>query len=359
MLLRHTVEQELEHSATQKRRRVAFFIVDKVALCMQQYRVICANLPFSVARISGDTQPAQAEQEYWSKLFDEHQIVVCTAQVLLDCLDYGFITFEQINLLIFDEAHHAKKDHPYASIMKRHYPRDQATRPRVLGLTASPVDTKSHNLEFAAEQLENLLCSKIVTVPDTLIAACSSERSHSERIEYYSVAQYDPTPSTVLTKQIAAETTGLGLICRPLRQAEELGSTLGSWCGDRFWHVLMTESAMKSMALQAGRVEKSCFDYVEFESSEKLLKTLQPLISSCQATSDPLSSGATSPKLSALRDILWHEFKTKNKTKCIIFVEQQITAIILTEFFRQDEVAPPGMVGDFMVSDSRRPSLSH
>ena len=56
----------------------------------------------------------------------------------------AFIRMADINLLIFDEAHHAKKEHPYARIMSDFYianPRDDP-RPRVFGMTASPVDVQ-------------------------------------------------------------------------------------------------------------------------------------------------------------------------------------------------------------------------
>ncbi len=50
--------------------------------------------------------------------------VVCTAEILSHCLHQSYLQMEQINLLIFDEAHHAKKDHPYARIIKEFYPRE-------------------------------------------------------------------------------------------------------------------------------------------------------------------------------------------------------------------------------------------
>lgn len=41
-------------------------------------------------------------------------VIVCTAEILHQCLLNAHIQMEQINLLIFDEAHHTKKDHVYA-----------------------------------------------------------------------------------------------------------------------------------------------------------------------------------------------------------------------------------------------------
>jgi endoribonuclease Dicer len=71
---------------------------------------------------------------------------------------------EQINLLIFDEAHHTKKNHVYARYIllslfvvctdkKYRIIRDSylqvepSKQPRIFGMTASPVDTKDDPVE--------------------------------------------------------------------------------------------------------------------------------------------------------------------------------------------------------------------
>lgn len=54
------------------------------------------------------------EKSRWLKLFAENRVIVCTADILSLCLSRSFVTMKQINMLIFDEAHHAKKNHAYA-----------------------------------------------------------------------------------------------------------------------------------------------------------------------------------------------------------------------------------------------------
>jgi ERCC4-related helicase len=64
---------------------------------------------------------------------------------------------DKVNLLIFDECHHATGNNQYALIMKDHY-KECSSRPRILGLTASISGQKiePHKLKLAAKKLEDL-----------------------------------------------------------------------------------------------------------------------------------------------------------------------------------------------------------
>jgi endoribonuclease Dicer len=99
-------------------------------------------------------------KEIWLEYFKDSMVIVCTADILHQCLLNSYIKIESINLLIFDEAHHTKKDHPYARyvdtlplpdvlflsdfrIIKDSYLKaDPKHRPRIFGMTASPIDAK-------------------------------------------------------------------------------------------------------------------------------------------------------------------------------------------------------------------------
>jgi endoribonuclease Dicer len=80
-----------------------------------------------------------------------------------------------IELLIFDEAHHCRKRHPYAQVMD-HYRKVEvvADRPRIFGMTASPVNLKlSEDAKQAkaciveqVRQLEAAMHAKVVTIAD-------------------------------------------------------------------------------------------------------------------------------------------------------------------------------------------------
>lgn len=94
--------------------RISFFLVDSVTLVFQQAAVLRSNLNQKVAHFYGDLGPDLWDKETWSRYLDEYMVIVCTAEILSQALLNGHVRIGQINLLIFDEAHHAKKEHPYA-----------------------------------------------------------------------------------------------------------------------------------------------------------------------------------------------------------------------------------------------------
>lgn len=144
LLLRHVIDQELEDRRSGKSPRISFFLVPSVTLVFQQFAVLECNLDHNVDRFCGAMGCDLWTKEVWEKHFVANKVLVCTAEVLLQCLMHSFINIKQINLLIFDEAHHAKKNHAYAKIIQDYYlaEPDKALRPKIFGTTASPVDAK-------------------------------------------------------------------------------------------------------------------------------------------------------------------------------------------------------------------------
>jgi endoribonuclease Dicer len=49
----------------------------------------------------------------WMKQLRDYQVLVMTAQICLNLLDQGIIKLSNINLIVFDECHHATKNHQY------------------------------------------------------------------------------------------------------------------------------------------------------------------------------------------------------------------------------------------------------
>ena len=112
----------------------------------------------------------------WENEFNTSNVLVMTAQIFLDLLLHSYILLSQVNLLIFDECHHAKKNDPYRQIMQCFSDCPQRPLPKVMGLTASIVNgkVKPYKIESEIQELER-----------TLRSTC--ETSQDEDVEKYAV----------------------------------------------------------------------------------------------------------------------------------------------------------------------------
>ncbi|XP_020611575.1 probable ATP-dependent RNA helicase DDX58 [Orbicella faveolata] len=130
---------------------------------------------YDITDISG----ANAQEKLLDEIIQENDVIVLTAQILVDALKSRRVAINDFSLLIFDECHHTDKGHPYNDIMLNYleikFPfrggRNKAVKerlPQIIGLTASLGVGKARNKNEAQEHIlqlcANLDCSVIVTV---------------------------------------------------------------------------------------------------------------------------------------------------------------------------------------------------
>ncbi len=133
------IQAELERCSPEK---IVWFCVPTVALAMQQYKAVSAQLPAFQARVlsGADNVEFWTEQWIWDEILKGIRIVVSTHQVLLEALIHGFVRMKQLALMVFDEAHSCIGNHPSSRVLRDFYHTSKADeRPAILGLTASPV----------------------------------------------------------------------------------------------------------------------------------------------------------------------------------------------------------------------------
>lgn len=98
-------------------------------------------------------------------LFSFVQILVMTCQIFLNMLIHGYVQLSDVNLLIFDECHHAVNDQPMRQVMQQfeHCPRE--LQPRILGLTATLLNSncKAGRVEEEVRSLEKTFLSTVAT----------------------------------------------------------------------------------------------------------------------------------------------------------------------------------------------------
>lgn len=241
MLIRWMIDQELERRAAGNPPKVTFFLVASVTLVYQGYSVLTTNIDDSIARVCGADNTDNWNMPKWTKLFEENKVIICTADILLACLHHGYITMDQINLLVFDEAHHAKKNHAYARIVKDFYIDAPASiKPRVFGMTASPIDAKT-DVGEAARELEILLDSKIATTTD--MSFTEFVKRPTEKI-----ITYNALPRPFETQLLQATKASFGHIeafAKVFSECPEIARELGPWCADYHLAQKISEQHLK------------------------------------------------------------------------------------------------------------------
>ena len=265
-------------------------------------------------------------------IIEKHRIVVSTAEVLNQCLGHGYVKISGISLLIFDEAHHAKKDHPFARIIKDYYlaEKDLSLRPRIFSMTASPVDAKADVVEVARE-LETLLHSQIAT------SAAQSLIEHVPRpVEVEWIYEKLQMPfETDLCSWIASE-CDIPAFRKNLNFARMASSQLGARCADMIWDYKFDNEAWGGSGThhwRRWRPSKEAKENGTWEDEMSKIKRAEEILRQYRAQLKTSKSQSLSPKVLLLQQKLQDIFQKPTDTKCIIFVNQRATALVLKELF--------------------------
>lgn len=348
LLLEHTINQELENRKNGLDRRLSFFLVDKVALAFQQHAVLECNLAHSSAVFSGESVKYSWTKEFWDVELAKHEVIVCTADILKQMLQYAFIRIDQINLLIFDEAHHTKKSHPYARIIKDFYvdASEGGLRvPRIFGMTASPVDALV-DVKKAATELEALLCSRIATTsdPDALKRSVSKPKKEI-------IATYPPLGraiETPLTTRLNLLIGNNKIFTKLFAFANSTGRELGPWFVDRMWKLVLGNDEISKFEVKTERNFTRDMATVEVVDNRKFaLRSAQDFIEKYEVPKP--DDSLLSSKIRLLIKLLTSYFSSQDgKIRCLVFVERRWTAKLLTDFFTNYHPLPALKVGFLM-----------
>lgn len=353
LLMRHILNQELEDRAVGKPKKVAFFIAEKVALCDQQHRVLSHNIEFSIGKLHGDSPGMTSSSDFWDGQVNEHMAIVCTAQLLLDGLNHGFITMRGINLLIFDEAHHAKKNHAFARIIQTYYrgEPDQSQRPRIFGMTASPADGQIRDMKDACGELEAMLDSRIATVSDEVLRKSLEQKRLVESVETFKCLLDPEEAQTVLWTRIYDQVSSNAYFRPSLDFSNWAASHLGPWCADRFWSLLLTDAEVAKLTAKTEQEfgHTATQRGVSSDDAISAIITVKDLVNNLHMAPITRHSGLLSSKVERLWDILDGEFRQSPTKRCIVFVEKQYTAFMLANLMQQPSMRIPGLNASYMV----------
>lgn len=333
LLLEHTINQELEDRKNGLSRRLAFFLVDKVALAFQQQAVLDCNLAHSSAVFSGESVKYSWTKEFWVAELAKHEVIVCTAEILKQLLQYAFIRIDQINLLIFDEAHHTKKNHPYARIIKDFYAAGTETGlrvPRIFGMTASPVDALI-DVRQAALELEGLLNSRIATTADPDALKRSVSKPKKEIVAKY--ASLARSIDTSLTGKLTPLIGNNKIFAKAFGFIESSGRELGPWFVDRLWKLVLGDDEILRLEVKTERTLNKDMATAEIvETRKSAVQSAREMVKKFELTT-PEDSLLSSKTLLLIKLLMSHFSCEDPKIRCIVFVEKRWTAKLLADFF--------------------------
>ncbi|KAL9126422.1 MAG: hypothetical protein Q9217_004514 [Psora testacea] len=307
--------------------------VNCVTLVFQQYAVLDCNLDQTIDRFCGEMGCDLWDRETWQKAFSENKVIVCTAEILCQCLMHCFICMEEINLLIFDEAHHTKKNHAYARIIKDYYIlKDTAKRPKIFGMTASPVDAHQDPVK-AAKHLEAMLHSQIATASDLSLLQSFISRPREQLLRYDRLEYPYDTP---LSKHMIANFGDITGFSKIFQNAREATGNLGDWCADQLWTFALAEGEALKIEQKTERrflSEKENTPVRMLDAKVNRIREAKDVVAKWPSQPLSLERNCISPKVLLLHQYLAMTFERPTEAKCIVFVTRRYTAQALGELF--------------------------
>ena len=355
-----------EYAADFEKGKQTVFLVPSVALAVQQSISIAANLPYTV----GKAYAATTHSEVARHKLAQCNIIVATHGACLDLLlHYGdLFQMSRWSLLILDECHNCTGNSPYVSIMKNFYHRPRTAgiddddnnnvddRPRILGLTASPLINvkKNHSdahLGKQLAQLEGIMNAKIASIDclgldDNDQHKKLLDKEADEKIVYFA-------PDTSLSTTTTTTTTngillpGSSGACWPdidndalfplhasrrkeLRQFTQLYQDLGPLPLTLYIPQLLKELVRNTYLKESAEQFASALEY------------LQAVISFCKHECETHCSGGRSNKLLVLEELLQQQIEDQQPLTVanaapvgVVFVQRRITALCLKVYFNQ------------------------
>ena len=322
-------------------------------LAKQQHIFLSEQLPnYSFRVITGADSAEYWGQRTWEAALHGQNGIVSTPAILADALSHGYVSFDRISLLVFDEAHHCIAKHPYNKIMgslKDRSQKDDGLRiPRILGLTATPMIRNDLRLIEQVESNLTAVCKsptnniqqyrgiahlpKLIWLP---YAVSDGEQSVllprlESLLREYSLDD-DPTISRLeqsdnphdqqkLKKCLSRNEKPTSWQIKDLFQkATHIAEHLGAWAADHYIHDCIAKLE-KSV-----EVHQECLFMIESTEVSHLARLLEPIL--LESLPDrPTDLGITS-KVHKLVEFL--QASQSDGMSCVVFVERRSVAYSL------------------------------
>ncbi|KAI0472383.1 RNase3 domain-containing protein [Xylaria cf. heliscus] len=334
--------------------KIIWFLAPTVALCQQQFRVLKSQIGAAqIKLLSGsDGVDTWSDTRIWDDYLKNVRVVVSTYQILLDAITHAFVQFNQLCLIVFDEAHNCVRKHPGSKIMERYriHKSSGMPCPAILGLTASPIMRSSlQGIEIIEQTLdavcktptihrEELLSTvkrpalSSVTIPESgvrpytksmisLAKACISINIHQD--PYILRLRSEGTEKSIFKLKKALEkrdTYTIKQMQSLYHKSMEIHQELGPWAADYFIYKAITqffESIDRNV---------TWFDTWETAEKEYIANILRQVeIKVPQPFEDATELDLSNKFITLVRELQ----SAPEDTRCIIFVVETVTVAVL------------------------------
>ncbi|XP_063981181.1 endoribonuclease Dicer-like [Diachasmimorpha longicaudata] len=332
------------------------FAVNTVPLVLQQSMYIKRHTGLTCQGYSGDLEVDFWKESKWQEEFDKNQVLVMTAQIFLNILEHGYMSLNQVNLLIFDECHRAVGDHVMRRIMRHFEKCPVHEQPRFLGTSATLLNSNVaiHKVAEIAHELEITLHAKVITV-DSLSMIKNYARPTEKFVEYQPLSQaLDPRISQrfqmmiKILDSVKLQEHGRNEETSPAFQPKSKLSKLRNVIADAQEHILTQglyggSKAVLFQMLKLEKMKKQAEDedtltILSYAVSQLTLirKIIEDEINKTQLTEFEQIHKYSSEKVIKLVEILRTHYKenvtesdSTNTFSVIVFVHRRFTAKIL------------------------------
>lgn len=243
---------------------------------------------------------------------------------------------DEIALLVFDEAHHTKKEHPYSRTIRSYYlkcPHEE--RPRIFGMTASAVDSKG-DIATTGKDLEEMLQAKVVTTDDGSLMSFAPKPTD---VKWYFPKLRTYLQETDLLQRLSQKARWCNVLRQGFTFVDRAMIELGPWCADQVWKYIFRVAFGQSSGI-VNKVERDK-QYLELNSEDRSarIKDLQEaelLISNYARPLPEMTSNFLSSKVLKLCEELSSLYRNSSKeTRAIVFVDERLKAYVLRDLFRE------------------------
>jgi hypothetical protein len=335
-------KQQSRRTEKKIEKKQTLFLVPSVALAIQQSLTLRANLPHLHVETACYTSASSKRTRASLGTCD---VIVATHGVIQDLLMHYGDTFrmDRFNLVVIDECHYAASgNHTYRHLMTKFYhPLEPQRRPRVLGLTASPLLNvkESHSDEQLSTMLDNLertLDSKMVSAAG-LIGSREKEDPAAKSVAPISITSNNNLLHRVIDERALnyhgtnmnrtiPSADNLELLpsrYREFKQLEHLYKDLGPLVLTIYCAILRRE------------LSKNIFENESMLQFDCAVDHLRRIEEFCNQEIRILPNMGRNDKILALEELIETLVEEKGgmKTIGLVFVERRITAIALHCYF--------------------------